>query len=72
MIPIANYVDNPQLNLRERYQWALMDTFDMLAPYYDQPMIQSEAETALTDGDIVVSSVEQPRSEFSGREKDGQ
>ena len=60
MIPIANYVDNPRLTLRERYRWALMDTFDMLAPYYDQPMIQSEAETALTDGGIVARRLSNP------------
>jgi SAM-dependent methyltransferase len=46
-IPIADYVDNPQLDLRERYRWALMDTFDMLSPYYDQPMSQPEAESVL-------------------------
>jgi hypothetical protein len=46
-IPVADYVDNPQLSFRERYRWALMDTFDMLAPYYDHPMSQPEAESVL-------------------------
>ena len=37
-----------------------MDTFDMLAPYYDQPMIQSETKTALTDGGIVARRLSNP------------
>ena len=36
-IPVANYVRVPQLSLRQRYRWAIMDTFDMLAPVYDMP-----------------------------------
>ncbi|HZP95124.1 MAG TPA: methyltransferase domain-containing protein [Candidatus Limnocylindria bacterium] len=36
VIPIANYTDAP-LSVRQRYRWALLDTFDMLAPAYDQP-----------------------------------
>jgi SAM-dependent methyltransferase len=35
-IPVANYVHAP-LSIVQRYRWALMDTFDMLAPTYDQP-----------------------------------
>jgi SAM-dependent methyltransferase len=69
VIPIANYIDNPQLKLRERYRWALMDTFDMLAPYYDQPMTQSEAETALTDGGIAHRRLNNPGLNLVGRKK---
>ena len=36
IIPIANYTDAP-LSLRQRYRWALLDTFDMLSPTYDRP-----------------------------------
>jgi 2-polyprenyl-3-methyl-5-hydroxy-6-metoxy-1,4-benzoquinol methylase len=36
LIPVANYVDL-HLSLRQRYRWALLDTFDMLAPAYDRP-----------------------------------
>ena len=50
-------------------RWALMDTFDMLAPYYDQPMIQSEAKTALTDGGIVARQLSNPGLNLVG-EKD--
>jgi hypothetical protein len=42
LIPVANYVGrnertNGGLSWRQRYRWAIMDTFDMLAPRYDQP-----------------------------------
>jgi SAM-dependent methyltransferase len=43
-IPVANYVDEPQLSAKQRYDWAILDTFDMLSPEYDQP--QTEAEVA--------------------------
>jgi len=35
MIPVANYVDAVDWSMRERYQWAVLDTFDMLAPAHD-------------------------------------
>jgi len=46
-IPVANYVNNPELNMKQRYSWAVMDTFDMLAPQYDQPQTQEAATAAL-------------------------
>jgi 2-polyprenyl-3-methyl-5-hydroxy-6-metoxy-1,4-benzoquinol methylase len=46
-IPVANYVDEPALTREQRYAWALMDTFDMLAPEYDQPQVQADVEGAL-------------------------
>jgi SAM-dependent methyltransferase len=48
-IPVANYVNEPRLSLRQRYDWAVLDTFDMLAPRYDQPQTHDEAERALGD-----------------------
>ncbi|MBD0370375.1 MAG: methyltransferase domain-containing protein [Pyrinomonadaceae bacterium] len=47
-IPVANYVDEPSLTWRQRYHWAILDTFDMLAPQYDQPQTLQEAEHALS------------------------
>jgi hypothetical protein len=47
-IPIANYVHEKQLSQDQRYAWAILDTFDMLSPYYDQPMTEAEAATALS------------------------
>jgi 2-polyprenyl-3-methyl-5-hydroxy-6-metoxy-1,4-benzoquinol methylase/uncharacterized protein YbaR (Trm112 family) len=47
IIPVANYVDERNLTIGQRYRWAIMDTFDMLAPEYDQPQTESAASTAL-------------------------
>ena len=51
-IPVANYVDEPDLSWRQRYTWAILDTFDMLSPRYDQPQTQQEVERALAGGGI--------------------
>lgn len=48
-IPIANYVNEKQLNREQRYSWAILDTFDMLSPYYDQPITRAEASNALRE-----------------------
>ena len=50
VIPIANYVNVRELSMRQRYRWAILDTFDMLAPAYDAP--QREADVI----DILVKS----------------
>lgn len=47
-IPVANYVRETALTRKQRYDWAVLDTFDMLSPAFDQPQTQHEAETALT------------------------
>lgn len=54
-IPVANYVHEKQLNRDQRYAWAILDTFDMLSPHYDQPMTEEEARKPLTESGIVVS-----------------
>lgn len=36
-IPVANYEDVLPLTPRQVKEWAVLDTFDMLAPAYDQP-----------------------------------
>ena len=41
-IPVANYVDDPELSWRQRYQWAILDTFDMLAPAFDTPQREGD------------------------------
>jgi SAM-dependent methyltransferase len=46
-IPVANYVHETQLSREQRYAWAILDTFDMLSPHYDQPMTKLEADNAL-------------------------
>lgn len=52
-IPVANYVNERQLSWRDRYSWAILDTFDMLSPQYDQPQTQQEVEQALAGAGIV-------------------
>lgn len=52
-IPVANYIDERQLPWRERYRWAVLDTFDMLSPEYDQPQTQDEVEGALAAAGVV-------------------
>jgi SAM-dependent methyltransferase len=53
VIPVANYVDIPDLTLRQRYRWALMDTFDMLAPRYDSPQTKAEVSERLSRSGFV-------------------
>jgi SAM-dependent methyltransferase len=48
-IPVANYVHEKQLSRDQRYAWAVLDTFDMLSPRFDQPMTEAEATKALAD-----------------------
>ncbi|MBA3512836.1 MAG: methyltransferase domain-containing protein [Pyrinomonadaceae bacterium] len=47
-IPVANYVHEGSLTPQQRYDWAILDTFDMLSPQYDQPRTQQEIEQALS------------------------
>lgn len=47
-LPIANYVDKHEFSREQRYQEAILDTFDMLSPAYDQPMTAAEVEQVLT------------------------
>lgn len=52
VIPVANYVHETRLTRRERYRWAVLDTFDMLAPAYDQPQTEAAATAALERGGL--------------------
>ena len=51
-IPIANYVRETRLNRQQRYEWAVLDTFDMLSPAFDQPQTAQEIERALGEGGL--------------------
>jgi len=44
LIPVANYEGVYPLSKRQLYEWSVLDTFDMLAPAYDQ---SQTAETLL-------------------------
>jgi 2-polyprenyl-3-methyl-5-hydroxy-6-metoxy-1,4-benzoquinol methylase/uncharacterized protein YbaR (Trm112 family) len=51
VIPVSNLVTNPQLSRQQRYSWALLDTFDMLAPAYDFPQtFDATVETLQASG----------------------
>lgn len=47
-IPVANYVDKVEFSREQRYQEAILDTFDSLSPRYDSPMTWQEVERSLT------------------------
>ena len=51
-IPVTNYVHEKQLDRDQRYAWAILDTFDMLSPHFDQPMTELEATTALAEAGV--------------------
>jgi len=56
VIPVANYVGannrQPGLSARQRYQWAVMDTFDMLAPKFDQPQVEADVRATLASAGV--------------------
>lgn len=49
MIPFANYVEMSDLSIKQRYEWAILDTFDMLSPAYDKPMTETEVRQCLEE-----------------------
>lgn len=67
MIPVANYVHEKQLSCDQRYSWAILDTFDMLSPAFDQPMTESEAREPLAAGGIEIDRVTDAGINLAGR-----
>jgi len=53
MLPIANYVDDKDMTMRQRYQWAILDTFDMLAPAFDIPQRDRDVREILAAEGVV-------------------
>jgi 2-polyprenyl-3-methyl-5-hydroxy-6-metoxy-1,4-benzoquinol methylase len=53
MIPVANYSGVYPLDERQLREWALLDTFDMLAPKYDKPQPASRVRDWLNAADMV-------------------
>jgi hypothetical protein len=43
VVPVANYDGIYPLTEPQLLEWALLDTFDMLAPAYDQPQTAATA-----------------------------
>ena len=52
VIPVANYVDESRLSTRQRYRWAILDTFDMFAPAWDEPVTENDVVAALEGGGL--------------------
>lgn len=48
LIPVANYVHLTTLTWRQRYDLAVLDTFDRLAPQFDHPLTGSEVSSAMS------------------------
>ena len=51
-IPYANYVNESKFTWRQRYDWAVLDTFDMLSPTYDMPQKQADVERYLKEESV--------------------
>ena len=47
LIPVANYVERDDLTRGQRYEEAILDTFDMLSPRYDSPVTAPEVIASL-------------------------
>lgn len=56
LVPVANYQGVYSLTPQQMKEWALLDTFDMLAPQYDQPQTARNVRTWLEDAGL--SSIE--------------
>lgn len=52
LIPYANYVNFKDLSLKQRYEWAVLDTFDMLSPAYDSPMTEAAVRASLQESAV--------------------
>ena len=42
LLPISNYKGIYKLSNQQHYEWALLDTYDMLAPTYDNPQTKKD------------------------------
>ena len=52
LIPVANYIHEKELSRDQRYAWAILDTFDMLSPEFDQPPSPEEIWNALSSAGV--------------------
>jgi hypothetical protein len=49
LIPVANYAGIYPLNEQQLREWAVLDTFDMLAPAYDLPQTHETMQSWLKE-----------------------
>ncbi|MBX3228126.1 MAG: methyltransferase domain-containing protein [Labilithrix sp.] len=52
VVPVAVYVDEKGFTEEQRYNEAILDTFDMLSPRFDSPMTWQEAERVLRGANV--------------------
>ncbi len=52
MIPVANYVEKTEFDRDQRYQEAVLDTFDMLSPTFDSPVTRDEVEAVFASAGV--------------------
>lgn len=52
MVPVADYTDRYPLNDQQLKEWAVLDTFDWLAPQYDNPQTVRTVASWLKDADL--------------------
>ena len=52
LIPIANYVEKGDLTKKQRYEEAVLDTFDMLSPKFDSPVTVARVIDTMTICDV--------------------
>ncbi len=75
-IPFANYVQDEHempFPLRQRYELAILDTFDMLAPAYDYPQTQEDVEHYLKEEKIInIARLPTPGLNLIGVKEDAQ
>jgi SAM-dependent methyltransferase len=53
VLPVADTTSENGLSLRQRYRWAVLDTFDALSPSYDNPVTRQEVEPQLRAAGMV-------------------
>jgi len=57
LVPVANYQGVYPLTPQQLKEWALLDTFDMLAPQYDQPQTARTVRRWLDDSGLTAVEV---------------
>ena len=57
LVPVANYRGTLPLSESQLQEWAVLDTFDWLAPKYDQPQTAATLERWLTEAGLTAVSV---------------
>jgi SAM-dependent methyltransferase len=53
LVPVADYTGIFPLSGQQLREWALLDTFDMLAPAYDNPQTEAQVRRWLDDAKLV-------------------